>query len=88
MNIDQAIHDPARYFATPDAIVDDPLLTREQKIAMLQRWEYDARELMVADEENMGGGPAPELDQVLSALHRLRFAADREHSAPTKQGGA
>lgn len=88
MDIGQAMHDPARFFATPEAIVDEPLLTREQKIEMLHRWEYDARELLVAEEENMGGGPANHLDQILTALHRLRVEADLKHSAPTKQGGA
>ena len=87
MDIEQAMQDPAKFFATPDAIVDDPLLTREQKIEMLHAWEYDARELMVAEEENMGGGPASHLDQIMNAMHRLRVEADVGHSAPTKQGG-
>jgi len=53
----------------------------------LRHWEYDARELQVADEENMGGGPADKLDEVSNALHDLDADIDIEHSPPTKQGG-
>jgi len=46
-----------------------------------------ARELEVAEEENMGGGPPSMLDEVLNALHSLGSEADVAHSPPTKQGG-
>jgi len=53
----------------------------------LRRWEYDARELEVAEDENMAGGPPSQLDRVLAALHRLGVEPDIEHSPPTRQGG-
>ncbi|MCH8956862.1 hypothetical protein IIA28_16295 [candidate division KSB1 bacterium] len=56
-------------------------------LAVLRCWEYDARELEVAEEENMGGGPPGVLDKVFRALHRLDADVDIEHSPPTKQGG-
>jgi hypothetical protein len=88
MNLEQAMQDPTRAFSCPDNVCDEPTLTRDQKIKILRRWEYDTRELEVADEENMGGGPPDVLAEVLMALHRLDADVDPDHSPPTKQGGA
>jgi hypothetical protein len=87
MNIEKALLDPTSVFGRPAEVFDNPGLSREEKIRILRRWEYDARELEVAEEENMGGGPPDQLDQVLDALHRLEATIDSEHSPPTKQGG-
>jgi len=87
MNIDKALLDPTNVFARPADVSAEPTLTRDEKIRILRRWEYDARELEVAEEENMGGGPPTYLDQVLKELHRLNYASDAEHAPPTKQGG-
>ena len=74
-NIDKALLDPTSVYRKPMDVVKDDTLTREEKIKVLHRWEYDARELQVAEEENM-----PELtkkkhgdhlSQVLEALHIL-----------------
>jgi hypothetical protein len=54
----------------------------------LQRWEYDVRELQVAEEEGMEGPQPVTLDVVLRALRSLGAPADTERSAPTKQGGS
>lgn len=87
MDIDKAMLDPVSIFASPDDVLSEQSLAREQKIKILRRWEYDARELEVAEEENMGGGPPGILDEVLHALHRLDAEIDIDHSPPTKQGG-
>ncbi len=87
MNIKQVMLDPTSIFACPSDVCDEQSLTRDQKIKILRCWEYDARELQVAEEENMGGGPQDVLDEVLLALHRLDAVVDMEHSPPTKQGG-
>lgn len=87
MNLEQAMLNPGRVFESPAAVCDSPELSQEQKIEILRRWEYDARELQVATEENMGGGPAGRLDQVLVALHQLGAGADTDASPPTKQKG-
>ena len=74
-NINQALLDPTSVYRLPMEVVNDNSLTREQKIQILHRWEYDARELQIAEAENM-----PELTrkkegdmltQVLEALHTL-----------------
>ncbi len=87
MDIEKAMLDPESVFTSPDDVFDEQSLTREQKIKILRRWEYDARELEVAEEENMGGGPPDILDKILAVLHRLNAEVDLEHSPPTKQGG-
>jgi len=84
----QAMLDPSSVFASPTDIVGDERLASDQKVELLRRWEYDAREMQVADEE---GFPAREpgslLDTIIVALHRLGAGPDIEHSPPTKQGG-
>ena len=83
----RALIDPASIFTNPLDVVDADLSTK-CKIEILKRWEYDAKEMQVADEE---GFPSREqgtvLDAVLTALHRLGAGPDLEHSPPTKQGG-
>ena len=90
IDIKHALLNPSTVFGRPEEVVANKELTREQKIEILRRWEYDVRELQVADEESMTA-PRPEpitLDAVLKALRQLDAAADVEHSAPTKQGGS
>ncbi len=87
MDIEKALFDPGGVFASPDDVFDESSLTREQKIKILRRWEYDARELGVAEEENMTGGPPNMLSEILHTLQRLDADMERERSAPTKQGG-
>lgn len=84
---EQAVLDPAGVYDSPGAVYEDPALSAEEKIRILRRWEYDARELEVAEEENMGGGAADVLDEVMAALRKLGAVGDIEHSSPTKQGG-
>lgn len=86
IDVQKALANPAAVFSSPAAVTQENSLSREQKIRILQQWEYDARELAVAEEENMAGGPPNRLDEVLQALRSLAA----EHGAgrsPTKQGG-
>ncbi|HEV8723895.1 MAG TPA: hypothetical protein VGW77_25035 [Candidatus Binatia bacterium] len=89
IDIKKALNDPTAIFSKPQEVVETNDLSREQKIEILKRWEYDARELQVADEEGMApADPQPViLDSVLNALRSLGVPADIEGSAPTKQGG-
>ena len=87
MDLEQAMLDPSRVFAEPAAVCEAPTLTRAQKIEILRRWEYDARELQVAADENMGNDPGNLLTEVLGALHQLGATGNPDQSAPTKQGG-
>jgi hypothetical protein len=87
IDFEKALRDPGLVFKNPAEVVEKSDLTRDQKIQILRRWEYDVRELQVADEENMTGPQSIGLDAVLAALRALDAAADLDHAAPTKQGG-
>ncbi|HEX2930248.1 MAG TPA: hypothetical protein VHV54_11065 [Candidatus Binatia bacterium] len=89
MDFNKALSNPPSVFKHPSEIVASKELSREQKIQILRRWEYDMRELQVADEEGMTAPkpPAIGLDTVLAALRAVGAPVDVEHSAPTKQGG-
>ena len=86
INPKRARLNPMAVFLTPDTVLEHPRLTREEKIDILQRWKYDACELEVAEEENMGGGEPSTLERVLKALMALGVETDLEHPPPTKHG--
>jgi hypothetical protein len=82
--------DPQRAIADPAAVFDDPeqvlgaQLTREQKLAILRRWEYDMRELSVAEDENMGGGESSAmLPRVRAALRTLQRPGESSNTNPS-----
>lgn len=89
-DVKKELRDPTTLFKSPQEVVERADLTPTQKIEILKRWEFDARELQVADEEQM----APErpqstnLDAILTALRLLDAPVGVERSAPTKQGGS
>ncbi|GGB79061.1 hypothetical protein GCM10011352_00870 [Marinobacterium zhoushanense] len=87
MNIDQALMDPAQVFDEPGDVLEEASLSREEKIKILRRWEFDAREREVAEEENMAGVQDSRLGDILAALNRLGATDENSHSPPTKQGG-
>ena len=69
---ERILADPAANYNTPEDVASDTRLTREQKIIVLRQWAFDAKELQVAEEENMRGGTQPTLlHQVLVVLRRL-----------------
>ncbi|MGH6792658.1 MAG: hypothetical protein ACREDZ_11840 [Kiloniellales bacterium] len=84
--IETALIDPSGVFDRPEAVLSRNDIDHETKIEILRRWEYDAREMQVAEEENMAGGESDLLDRVLKALKTLQ-APDAEKEAPTKHGG-
>ena len=90
-DVNKALIDARAVFKLPNDVVASKDLTREQKIEILRRWEYDAREIQVADEEGMTAPPsAPQsapLDLILKALRELGAPLNTEQSAPTKQCG-
>jgi len=87
MDFEQALIDPAAVFGSPEEVAAESSLSTGQKIRILRRWEYDAREMTVAEEENMPGEESDTLDRVLRCLHELGFSPDPDEGPPTKQGG-
>jgi hypothetical protein len=68
----RALVDPTEVFDEPEDVLRRGDLTREEKILILRRWEYDARELEIAADEGMRGETPDRLDRVLNALGALR----------------
>ena len=88
IDLSKAMLDPTAVFRGPEDVLQRAELTRAQKIEILRRWKFDALELQVAEEENMGSGqPSDILDRVLQALRALNAGPDSAHSPPTKHGG-
>ncbi len=87
VDINNALINPNAVFQTPKEVLLTEDISRDQKIEILRRWEYDTRELVVAEEVNMAGLEPDILDEILAALHALDAWPDTEHSAPTKQSG-
>jgi hypothetical protein len=87
-DIDKALLDPTSVFRTPEDVLKANDITRDQKIEILRRWEYDARELEVAADENMIGNNSDLLERVLKSLGKLGYESDPDNEPPTKQGGA
>ena len=84
MDFEKAKLNPAASFKSPQEVVSNQELSREQKIEILQHWEQDATALEVAEEEGMPG-PQPKLLQpIRDALHALNYWPDTEHLSPSK----
>lgn len=86
-DLDKALVDARAVFKRPEDVVTARDLTREQKIEILRRWEYDARAIQVAEEEGMTAPPSvpqsAHLDLILNALRTLGAPSNAEKSAPT-----
>jgi hypothetical protein len=78
VDFEEALKDPASVFDAPQDVVDAPGLERAQRIEILKRWESDARQLMVASDENMTGGEHQQLQAVHEALRSLGADPDAE----------
>ncbi len=85
IDVKKAMLDPTMVFKDPKEVIANTELTRDQKIEILRRWEYDAHQLEVAEEEAGMDVLRPEmLDLVLQALLTLGVERDSEHTPPTK----
>jgi hypothetical protein len=84
----EAKANPTRYYRRPGEVIRDRRLSRPEKLAILEAWELEARELAVASEENMGGGEPNLLEEVVQARVDLGDVTDPEEEAgaPTKHG--
>ena len=88
IDIEKALLDPSSVFSGTEDVLSAEGLSREQRIEILKRWEYDARELDVATEENMPGTNSSCLQDVIKALDKLGYDPDLDKEPPTKQGGS
>lgn len=86
IDFEKAKLDPRLVFSDPKDVLECSQFSRDQKIEVLRRWAYDAKEMDVAKEEGMASEEPSELIQVLEALKSLDSGLDREHDGPTKHG--
>ena len=66
------IKQPHGNFATPDEVVVDPALSKQEKSETLDAMEQDARLLAMASAEGMSGGEPTNLHEVLDAKEALK----------------
>lgn len=77
MDIDRAMKNPARVFATPEALGESSELTAEQKRGVLLQWKDQLQQLQAADDEGMQQNVAAAsttddlLERVTSVLSRI-----------------
>ena len=64
MDMDVAKTTPAAFFSDPAEVVGQPLLSDEQRLAILHQWELDALNLSVAEGEGMEGGEESPLGKI------------------------
>lgn len=69
---EKALLDPSGTFGEPEAVVRHTDLTRGQKIAILERWQHDAEEIAVAQQEGMSGGDTTHARAVARALETVQ----------------
>lgn len=68
----QKPQNPAVRYATPRDLIADQTLSLAEKCALLDEWEDDVRQRLVASEEGMTGAPVTvELVDILAAKAEL-----------------
>lgn len=82
-----ALLDPPDVFESPVEVLSDRNLTTAEKIEVLRRWEYDASEISVAEDEGMPVRNGELLQQIMLALEELGVEIDPTRRPPTRQGG-
>jgi hypothetical protein len=87
IDLEKALLDPGAEFASPSDVLAQAGLARDQKVEILRRWEYDARELAVAEDEGMPGAEPSLLARIRRALAALAAEGDVGRGAPTQHGG-
>ncbi len=87
VEFDSAVLNPSAVFAAPEDVLAEKSLTREQKIEILRRWEYDASGEAVALEEGMPGDEDGLLRRILVALGSVSGPIDVALTPPSKQHG-
>ncbi|RUO70078.1 hypothetical protein [Pseudidiomarina salinarum] len=71
MKLQDILTDPSAAYGSPDDVLKDNDLTPAEKLKVLDQWEFDARELQVATEENMPGPEDCYLEDILKAKDKL-----------------
>lgn len=65
------LQDPSAIYETPEDVLKDDSLSKDEKRQVLNQWRYDAIQLQTGDAENMSGGEESPLDKILQCLRHL-----------------
>ncbi|MHA6287435.1 hypothetical protein [Maricaulis sp. CAU 1757] len=84
LDFETALKDPASAFDKPGDVLGSSF-SDDQKRQILKQWKYDASELEVATEENMGGGEPSMSRRVSLALSKLEEDAGEPPATASKQ---
>jgi hypothetical protein len=74
--LDKALLNPGSAVGSPEKVAENLELSRDRKIHILLRWEYDAAEAAVALEDGMSGQGRDFLRRILVEPARLGAAPD------------
>lgn len=85
-HIDEAMMNPAAIFSHPRDVIEMKSFSQEQKLLILKRWEQDARELAVAEEEGMTGSGGSLLSEIIKLIDTLAPDFHQAQSSPDKHG--
>jgi hypothetical protein len=72
IDVEAALRDPQAFFVEPQGVADYPQLSREEKLAILLRWEQDALRLSASESEGMAGGEENMLGRVKRAIQTVQ----------------
>lgn len=72
MDFKERLTDPSGAYGSPQEVLEDSELSKDQKIKLLEQWRYDQLELEVADQENMQGEKPNKLGEINSLLSELK----------------
>ncbi|OGT32742.1 MAG: hypothetical protein A3C44_00510 [Gammaproteobacteria bacterium RIFCSPHIGHO2_02_FULL_39_13] len=75
--LERIMADPSAVYQRPEDVLSDSRLSHKQKVSVLKQWAFDAREIEVAQTENMRGEASP-LHQILVILHQLEEQEKQE----------
>ena len=80
------IEHPQSHYATPDELIEDRVLSLDDKIKALETWEQDARQMLTASGEGMPGseeGIDPSNHNMLGQVERARAKLQRSPKPAT-----
>ncbi|GAB4394284.1 MAG: hypothetical protein Tsb0032_18020 [Kiloniellaceae bacterium] len=86
--LERAVAQPWKVYRSPEDVLADDSLSDDEKRQILESWERDARELAVAEDENMGGGEPNMLDRVAQALNTLPVSTPERPRGPATMHGS
>lgn len=77
-DVEAKMTNPSGSYSDPKEVLADKSLSRDEKIAILREWHYDAMRLQESEAENMSGGEPDRLRSVSNALLELGVSPVKE----------